>query len=59
MTFRTVIYLPWTEEPGSLQRMGREESDIMEQLSTHQTLKLKMFNIVKENSVYISHDDHV
>ena len=59
MTFWTVIYLPWTEEPGSLQPMGREESDIMEQLSTHRTLRLKMFNIVKENSVYISHDDHV
>ena len=27
--------IPWTEEPGGLQSMGLEESDVTEQLSTH------------------------
>ena len=26
--------IPWTEEPGGLQSMGRQESDTTEQLST-------------------------
>ena len=26
---------PWTEEPGGLQYMGLQESDMIEQLSTH------------------------
>ena len=28
--------IPWTEEPGGLQSMGRKESDMPEQLSTAQ-----------------------
>ena len=28
---------PWTEEPGELQSMGSQESDMTEQLSTHST----------------------
>ena len=27
--------IPWTEEPGRLQSMGRKESDMTEQLSLH------------------------
>ena len=27
--------IPWTEEPGRLQSMGREESDMTEQLHFH------------------------
>ena len=27
--------IPWTEEPGRLQSMGRKESDMTEQVSTH------------------------
>ena len=27
--------IPWTEEPGRLQSMGRKESDMTERLSTH------------------------
>ena len=27
--------VPWTEEPGGLQFMGSQKSDLMEQLSTH------------------------
>ena len=27
--------IPWTEEPGGLQSLGRRESDTTEQLSTH------------------------
>ena len=27
--------IPWTEEPGGLQSMGRKESDMTEQLSMH------------------------
>ena len=29
--------IPWTEEPGGLQSMGSQESDMTEQLSTHST----------------------
>ena len=35
--------IPWTEEPGGLQSLGRRESDTTEQLSTHkQDLHLDM-----------------
>ena len=27
--------IPWTEEPGMLQSMGSQESDMTERLSTH------------------------
>ena len=30
--------IPWTEEPGRLQSMGREESDMTEQLHFHFSL---------------------
>ena len=29
--------IPWTEEPGGLQSMGWQESEMTEQLSTHQS----------------------
>ena len=29
--------IPWTEEPGMLQSMGSQESDMTERLSTHST----------------------
>ena len=30
--------IPWTEEPGGLQSMGRKESDTTERLRTHITM---------------------
>ena len=36
--------IPWTEEPGGLQSMGSQESDMTEQLSTAQH---RAFNALK------------
>ena len=40
--------IPWTEEPGGLQSMGSQESDMAEQLSTHSThLRFPVAQLVK------------
>ena len=33
--------IPWTEEPGGLQSMGSQESDMTKQLSTHTNVSIK------------------
>ena len=39
--------IPWTEEPGGLQSIGRKESDMTEYLSTFPTYKSQMMIIFK------------
>ena len=39
--------IPWTEEPGRLQSMGSQESDMTERLSTHSTNKYSSLVLLK------------
>ena len=42
---RTIAWkIPWTEEPGRLQSMGRKESDRTERLHFHFTLAIVILN---------------
>ena len=58
--------IPWTEEPGGLQSMGRKESDRIEQLtltlkSENEIAKIHLFKSVKHLKMpgsYQTHNKH-
>ena len=57
MAFHSTILaweIPWTEEPGGLQSMGSQESDMTERLSHQTTTKLCQ---QKQGSFFLAHQN--
>ena len=50
--------IPWTEEPGRLQSMGREESDTTERLHVH-VLETVMAPVVVPFSLLMCYNEHI
>ena len=46
--------IPWTEEPGRLQSMGLQESDMTERLTAHTVKGFRIVSEAKEKALWAS-----